>query len=67
VPQNIERCWIEVRCRITGSALIQLGIDYWKDTTVEWKGYNVNNTEAGVSDWYFNSNEWATLNFAKPD
>lgn len=66
VPSNIERCWLEVRCKITGSAFIQLGIDYWREPTSEYAGYNVNNTESGVSDWYFKSNEWAILNYAKP-
>jgi hypothetical protein len=66
VPSNIERCWLEVRCKITGSALIQLGIDYWKEPTSEYAGYNVNNIESGVSDWHFKSNEWISLNYAKP-
>lgn len=66
VPSNTERCWLEIRCKITGSALIQIGIDYWREPTSEWAGYNVNNIESGVSDWYFKSNEWAILNYAKP-
>jgi hypothetical protein len=66
VPSNIDRCWLEVRCKITGSALIQLGIDYWKEPTSEYAGYNVNNIEAGVSDWYYKSDEWVILTFAKP-
>jgi hypothetical protein len=65
VPSNIERCWLEVRCKITGSALIQLGMDYWREPTSEWAGYNVNNIESGVSDWYYKSNEWVILNYAK--
>ncbi|NLH51469.1 MAG: hypothetical protein GX459_01330 [Bacteroidales bacterium] len=66
VPPNIERCWLEVKCRITGSALIQLGLDYWREPTSFYAGYNVNNIEAGVSDWYFKSGEWVILDFAKP-
>jgi len=66
VPSNIERCWLEVRCKITGSALIQLGMDYWREPTSEWAGYNVNNIESGVSDWYYKSDEWLILNYAKP-
>lgn len=66
VPANAERCWLEVRYRITGSALIQVGIDFWRDNTSPWAGYNVNNIEAGVSDWYYNQDGWHTINFAKP-
>ncbi|MFA5971699.1 MAG: hypothetical protein WC780_05045 [Lentimicrobiaceae bacterium] len=66
VPANAERCWLEVKCKITGSALIQLGIDYWKDGTCLYAGYNVNNTEAGVSDWYYKEGEWHIVTFAKP-
>lgn len=64
-PANVERCWVEVRCKITGPALIQIGIDYWIDGTSGWNGDGVNNTEAGVSDWYYNQNEWHIMTFGK--
>jgi hypothetical protein len=67
VPPNAERCWLEVKCRITGSALIQLGIDFWREPTSEWAGWNVNNIESGVSDWYYTKDEWLILNYAMPD
>jgi len=67
VPANTERCWLEVRYKITGSALIQIGIDFWKDATCSYGGYNVNNTEAGVSDWYYEKDNWHVITFAKPN
>lgn len=65
VPTDSESCWLEVKCRISGSALIQIGIDYWRNGTCEYAGYNINNVEAGVSDWYYNQNEWLVLTFGK--
>ena len=53
MPSNFERCWLEVRCKITGSAIIQIGLGYWKEAISEYAGYNVNSIEAGVSDWYY--------------
>lgn len=67
VPMGAERCWLEVRCRITGPALIQIGIDFWREPDSEYAGWNVNNIESGVSDWYYTSGEWLILNYAKPD
>jgi hypothetical protein len=67
VPNNAEYCWLESKIKIDGNASVQAGIDFWKDLTAQWDGYNVNNTEAGVSDWYFakyDSNDnpkWQTI------
>ncbi|RPH33345.1 MAG: hypothetical protein EHM93_05185 [Bacteroidales bacterium] len=66
VPVNTERCWLEVKCKITGSALIQIGIDFWRDSTSLWAGYHVNNIEAGVSNWYYEQGVWHIIAFAKP-
>ncbi|MHB8580685.1 MAG: hypothetical protein ACYDA4_12640 [Ignavibacteriaceae bacterium] len=67
VPSGTARVWFEARVRITGGAGVQAGIDYWKDLTAEPAGYNVNNTEAGVSDWFGNSTtDWQIINVGRP-
>lgn len=66
VPTNVERCWFEVKCKITGSAFIQIGIDFWKNDTCDYDGPNINNIEAGVSDWYYDQGDWHIITFAKP-
>lgn len=66
IPSNIERVWMEARVRITGPALVQTGIDFWRDLKVGYAGKNVNNVEAAVSDWYFEDEEWQIITLAKP-
>ena len=66
VSHGVCRVWFEARVRITGPALVQAGVDYWKDLTIGYGGFDVNNTEAGVSDWYFESPEWQTIRVGEP-
>ncbi len=66
VPENAERCFAEARVRINGPAWFQMGIDYWIDQTSGWAGYNVNNTEGAVSDWYYGTTDWIVVSVAKP-
>lgn len=67
VPKGTSRVWFEASIRITGGAGVQAGIDYWKNLTVDWAGYNVNNIEAGVSDWFGNStNDWQIISVGRP-
>lgn len=52
---------VEVRVRITGELMFQLGSDYWRDRSVDHNGYDStcqtsNNCEAWVSDWYGDTN-----------
>jgi hypothetical protein len=54
---KIEGCTVKVRARISRGALLQVGMDYWRDTTVLF-GSGGNNHEAGASDWYFPSPDW---------
>ncbi len=63
VPVNAEKCWVEVNCRITGPAGVQIGMDFWRDLNAPYAGYNVNNVEAGASDWYFQSAYWQIIRF----
>jgi hypothetical protein len=67
VPAGTSRIWFEARARIAGGAGVQAGIDYWKDLTAPYAGVNVNNTEAGASDWYGNSTgDWQIIQIPSP-
>lgn len=67
IPSGTSRVWCEARVRITGGAGVQVGIDYWKDLTAPYAGFDVNNTEAGVSDWHGNNTaEWQIITVGQP-
>jgi len=51
VPPGTERVWMEMRVRIIGPAFVQVGIDYWRSPSALYAGVEVNNREAGASDW----------------
>ncbi len=65
IPDNTEKVWMEAKVRITGPALIQTGMDFWKNPEAGYMGTNVNNVEAGVSDWYFSDPEWQIISLGK--
>ena len=54
---NLEGCTVRVRARISRGAVLQIGMDYWLNSTVGY-GSGGNNHEAGASDWYFPSPDW---------
>jgi hypothetical protein len=54
---RLEGCTVKARVRISQGALLQMGMDYWRSSTVPY-GQGGNNHEAGASDWYFPSPEW---------
>ncbi|HEX8814409.1 MAG TPA: hypothetical protein VF753_02815 [Terriglobales bacterium] len=54
---KLEGCTVKVRANLSPGALLQVGMDYWRDTTVLF-GSGGNNHEAGASDWYFPSDQW---------
>lgn len=66
VPIDAERVWLECRVRIQGSALVQAGIDHWRTPTAIYEGPNVNNSEAGASDWFFADDNWQIISVGKP-
>jgi hypothetical protein len=66
IPPEADRCWMETRVRITGPALVQAGIDYWRTPTSPYAGVEVNNTEAGASEWHFASPVWQVITVGKP-
>ncbi|MGH9514965.1 MAG: hypothetical protein ACRD3P_04720 [Terriglobales bacterium] len=59
---HLENCTVIVRARISSGALLQVGIDYWRNSTVAY-GSGGNNHEAGASDWYFPSSDWQEAKF----
>ena len=60
---HLEGCTVKMRVRISPGALLQIGFDYWRDTTVEY-GTGGNNHEAGAGDWYRPSPAWQELTFS---
>lgn len=60
---ELEGCTVKVRARISRGALLQIGFDYWRDTTTGY-GTGGNNREAGASDWYLPSKEWREAEFS---
>lgn len=56
-PGHLEGCTVRVRAKISKGALLQVGFDYWRNSTIEY-GSGGNNHEAGASKWYFPSDEW---------
>ena len=61
-PGHLEGCTVRVRARISRGALLQVGMDYWRNATVSY-GAGGNNHEAGASDWYFPSRDWQDATF----
>lgn len=59
---SLEGCTVKIRARISSGALLQVGMDYWRNSTVGY-GAGGNNHEAGASDWYFGSPEWQEATF----
>lgn len=60
---KLEGCTVKVRARISRGALVQIGMDYWRSPAALWAGPDVNNHEAGASDWYFPSEQWQDIVF----
>jgi hypothetical protein len=59
---DLKGCTVTVSARISSAALLQIGIDYWRNSTVGY-GSGGNNHEAGASDWYFSSPDWQDAKF----
>lgn len=55
-PGKLEGCTVKALIRISAGALLQMGMDYWRNPTVPYAPGN--NHEAGASDWYFPSEQW---------
>lgn len=61
VPAGTTAFVAKARLRITGPAAVHIGLDFWRSSTAPWAGLNVNNTEAGIGDWHFNTGDWMTI------
>lgn len=59
---HLEGCTVRIRAQISSGALLQVGMDYWRNTTVDY-GFGGNNREAGASNWYFPSDQWQQATF----
>ena len=61
IPADAQFVTMIAKVRVTGDACVQAGIDFWRDASAPYAGKDGNNTEAGLSDWIFASDEWQTL------
>jgi IPT/TIG domain len=57
-----EGCTVRAWVLISPGALLQMGMDYWRSTTIPY-GSGGNNHEAGASHWYFPSPQWQEATF----
>lgn len=63
--------FVEADVRIVGAARLQFGVDYWRDMTADYAGYDKtcqksNNCEVWISDWYGDTKgEFVTLRAPK--
>ena len=54
---HLEGCTVKVRAKVSRGALLQVGMDYWRNPRIGY-GSGGNNHEAGASNWYFPSAQW---------
>ena len=59
---KLEGCTVKARVKISPGALLQMGMDYWRNPTIGY-GAGGNNHEAGASTWYFPSESWQEATF----
>lgn len=59
---HLDGCTVRIRARISSGALLQVGMDYWRNPTVGY-GSSGNNHEAGASNWCFPSPDWQEATF----
>lgn len=60
---HLEGCTVRVRAKISNGALLQVGFDYRRNSTVEYGGGGSNH-EAGASNWYLPSDKWQQAIFS---
>ncbi len=63
VPEGSQRFWVEMRVRITGAALVQLGADFYRTPTAKPNHYNI--VEWGLSNWFGESPDWKIITAGK--
>jgi len=60
---RLAGCTVKAWVKISAGALLQMGMDYWRNPTIEY-GEGGNNHEAGASNWYFSSDRWQEAVFS---
>ena len=66
IPPGAVQGWARAQVQITGPAYAQLGIDYWRYPNAPYAGVEVNNHEAGNSDWAcWKTPGWQILSLGK--
>jgi hypothetical protein len=58
---KLAGCTVKALVKISRGALLQMGMDYWRNPTVPYAPGN--NHEAGASNWYFPSDRWQEATF----
>jgi hypothetical protein len=61
-PGILQGCTVKAHVKISPGALLQMGMDYWRNPNVPY-GAGGNNHEAGASNWYFPSPDWQEATF----
>ncbi len=61
IPFYASRCYAAARVRPNGNAVVQLGLDFWKDQNVGWCGLDQCNTQGSASDWYGAAQDWIMI------
>ena len=62
VPAGTNNCSAEAVVRGTGNVIAGVGGNWWKTSTAQWAGFNVNNKEIVNGDWYYLSGgEWEVI------
>lgn len=60
---HLDGCTVKIRARISRGALLQVGMDYWRNATADY-GDGSNSHEAGASNWYFASDKSQEATFS---
>jgi hypothetical protein len=58
---RLEGCTVRARVKISPGALLQMGMDYWRNPTIVYGPGDSH--EAGASNWYFPSERWQEAEF----
>jgi hypothetical protein len=59
--RRLEGCTVKARVKISPGALLQVGMDYWRNPTIVYGAGDSH--EAGASNWYFPSERWQEVEF----
>ncbi|WMT72951.1 hypothetical protein [Bradyrhizobium sp. Ash2021] len=63
-PGTVDGVFIEAQMKTNdpnANLVAQIGADWWRSSTAQYAGLNVNNTAAGLNNWIKLTTEWKTL------